>query len=144
MPLWQGVYVGMIEAVYHNWDGRARREPNATIPTPWAQALATLSIETAAWLARQNEAQSAQGTYLLEVGDGVGPVTVSASEGTVRTGGGRQGTPDVTLHLTADQYVRLLAGRLPLRPAIESGEVTVEGDRGRAEGLNRIFAGIAN
>ena len=52
------------------------------------------------------------------------------------------GNADVTTHVTADQYIRLLAGRLPLRSALDRGEVTVDGDRARAENLNRLFAGV--
>jgi len=49
----------------------------------------------------------------------------------------------VTLYLSSDQYLRLLAGRLPL-DSEEGREIRIEGERGRAAGLNRIFGGIAN
>lgn len=42
MPLWQATYVAVAESVYHNWDARAGREPDATIPTAWALRLAWL------------------------------------------------------------------------------------------------------
>lgn len=144
VPLWQAMYVCMLEAVIHNWDGRARREPGATIPAAWARELAGFSVEFAAMVANRDAAGEAAGRYLLQVSDGVGPITVTAAEGSVTVERGQAGTPDVTVHLTPDQYMRLVAGRLPLGPAIESGEVSVDGDSSRAAGLNRIFAGIGN
>jgi len=72
----------------------------------------------------------------------VGPVTISAENGRVTVEPGATKTPDATLDLTADQYARLMAGRLDLARATEWGDVTVEGDRTRALGLNRIFQGI--
>ena len=144
LPLWQALGVCMLEAVLHNWDGRAKREPGATIDTNWAQALSGFSVDFAPMLAHREAAQQAAGRYLLDVGDGVGPITVTAAEGEVTVERGRVGTPDVTVHLTADQYMRLLAGRLPLDPAMDRGEIAVEGDRPRAEGLNRVFAGIGS
>jgi putative sterol carrier protein len=74
--------------------------------------------------------------------DGVGPITVSALADEVTVERGRVGNTDVTLHVTADQYMRLLAGRLPLRAALDTDAVTVDGDRTRAENLNRLFAGV--
>src|SRR2546423_4409695 len=141
-PLWQALWICMFEAVLHNWDGRAGREPGATIPTAWAQRLADSSVEFAPAFARHEAARDAAGRYLLDVGDGVGPITVSALDGEVTVERARMGNADVTIHVTADQYVRLLAGRLPLRAAMDKGEVTIDGDRTRAENLNRLFAGV--
>jgi len=142
MPLWRAVGVNMMEAVYHNWDGRVGRAPDATIPTAWAQQVTTFATDFAPTVARLEV--DAAGWYLLRVGDGVGPVTLTADDGRVVLERDASGTPDVTLRLTADQYVRLLGGRLPLDAAIEDGRVSVEGSRDRAVVLNRIFAGIAN
>ena len=142
MPLWQAFYVNMLEAVYHNWDGRARREPGATIPIEWAQQLATLSTEFAPVLAHRDATREVVARYLLLVGDGVGAVTVMVDDGSVDVEHGQAGTPDVTLHLTADQYGRLLAGRCPLDSAMERDDVTVEGNRSSALDLNRIFRGV--
>jgi len=144
MPLWEGLAIGMQEGVIHNWDVRVGRDPNATIPTPWAQALAPTMVNLAPFLARRDAAQAEPGTYLLDVGDGIGPVTIIAGENGVTAEQGKAGPADVTLRLSADQYVRLIAGRLPLKEAIANGSVTVEGDASRAEGLNRIFKGINN
>jgi hypothetical protein len=142
VPLWQALWICMFEAVLHNWDGRAGREPGATIPTTWAQRLADSSVEFAPALAHREAVRDAAGRYLLDVGDGVGPITVSALDGEVTVERARKGNADVTIHVTADQYMRLLAGRLPLRAAIDKGEVTIDGDRTRAENLNRLFAGV--
>lgn len=144
VPLWQAVSFCMFEAVVHNWDGRARREPGATIPTAWARELAGVITDFVPLLARQDAGSETAGRYLLDVGDGVGPVTIVAAEGKVDVERGAAGTPDTTIHLTADQYIRLLAGRLPLDSAIDRGEVTIEGDRARAGRLNMIFAGLGN
>jgi uncharacterized protein (TIGR03083 family) len=144
VPLWQALYVCMFEAVLHNWDGRARREPGVTIPTDWAVDLASFMVEFGPGLAQGDAAREAAGRSLLQVGDGVGPITVTAQDGAVTIEHDQVGTPDTTIHLTADQYVRLLAGRLPIDSAIGRGEVTVAGDRARAESLNRIFAGVGS
>ena len=76
------------------------------------------------------------------MGDGVGPVTVTAQNGHLAVEQAEAGAPDVTLALSADQYVRLIAGRLPLDRVLEQRAVTAEGDSGRLLGLNRIFGGI--
>jgi len=51
-------------------------------------------------------------------------------------------TPDVTIVLTVDQYVRLIAGWLALGWVLENGTVAMEGARETAPGLARIFRGI--
>jgi uncharacterized protein (TIGR03083 family) len=140
MPLGQATYVSMFEAVFHNWDARAGQQPGATIPTVRALQLTMQAVEFAPFLTNRKGGAEAPGTYLLQVGDGVGPVTVIAKDGTVRVERGVEGKADVTLHLIADQYMRLLAGRLDLSK--ESSDVAVEGDRARATGLNRIFQGV--
>jgi uncharacterized protein (TIGR03083 family) len=142
LPLWQATALPVMEAVYHHWDARAGREPEATIPTSWAVALAELLVEFAPLLAHQDGAFAAPGRYLFQVGDGVGAVTISVQDGQVRVERGVPGTPDVTLHLSADRYARLLAGRLDLARALDRGEVQLAGERGRALALTRIFAGI--
>lgn len=93
-------------------------------------------------IASREGAREAAGQYLPQVGDGVGLVTVSAENGRVALDRDAPRQPDVTIYLTADCYARLIAGRLDLASAIERGEVTVEGDRGRALDLMRIFQGI--
>lgn len=144
VPLWQSTYVILMEGVYHDWDTRAGREPDTTIPTAWAVDLAQAVDFSAPLIAHQEAVQAASGRYLLQVGDGAGPITVVAKGGELTVEKGAQGTPDVTLHLTADQCVRLVAGRFSLLGPVESGSVRAEGDRGRIDELNRIFGGIAN
>jgi hypothetical protein len=140
MPLGQATYVSMFEAVFHNWDARAGQQPGATIPTEWTLQLTMRAVEFVPFLTNRKGSAEAPGTYLLQVGDGVGPITVTASDGKVSVERGVEGKADVTIHLTADQYMRLLAGRLDLSK--ESSDVAIEGDRARATGLNRIFQGI--
>src|SRR5947208_13555125 len=142
LPLWQATALPMIEAVYHHWDARAGREPEATIPPCRAGPLAVLLVEAAPLIAHQDGAVAAPGRYLFEVGEGVGRMTVAVQDGQVRVERGAPGTPDVTLQLSADRYVRLLAGRLDLARALDRGEVQLEGERDRALALTRVFAGI--
>jgi uncharacterized protein (TIGR03083 family) len=142
LPLWQATALPVIEAVYHHWDARAGREPEATIPPSWAVTLAALLMEAAPLIAHRDGAVAAPGRYLFQVDDGVGAMMVAVQDGQVRVERGAQGTPDVVMQLSADRYVRLLAGRLDLPRALDSGEVQLEGESGRALELTRIFAGI--
>lgn len=144
MPLWRATFVSAMEAVLHNWDARVGRDVGATIPTPWALQIASLLPEAAPHLVNRAGAEEAVGRYLLQVGDGVGPITVQVADGAVTVERGAAGQPDVTINLSADQFDRLVAGRLDLGPAVEQGTVRAEGDRARAAGLNRVFHGIAN
>jgi uncharacterized protein (TIGR03083 family) len=140
--LWQATALPVMEAVYHHWDARAGREPEAVIPPSWAVALAELLVEFAPLIAHRDGAVAAPGRYLFQVGDGVGAMTITVQEGQVGVERGAWRTPDVTLQLSADRYARLLAGRLDLARALDSGEVQLEEERGRALELKRIFAGI--
>lgn len=142
MPLWQATYVALAESVYHDWDLHVGRDPEATIPTRWAQALATGTAAFALLIANKEGIAAAPGRYLLRVGDGVGPVTMTAENGRLSIEDGEMGTPDATLSLTADQYVRLVAGRLPLEDALERGTIAASGDRSVILGLTTIFRGI--
>lgn len=142
MPLWRATYVALSEAVYHDWDLHVGREPDATIPTPWAQTLATGTARFAEMIASGDGMTSSPGRYLLQVGDGVGPVTMMAEHEHLRVEQGASGSAEVTAWLSADQYVRLVAGRLPLERALAQGQVRGEGDRARLLGLTRIFRGI--
>jgi uncharacterized protein (TIGR03083 family) len=145
LPVWRALYIGMGEAVYHGWDARAGRESDATIPAPWAVQLVRGIDWFGPQIARKKAAAQSPGTYLFWVADGIGPISVVARDGGVTFQLGRATSPaDVTLHLTADQYVRLIAGRLKLQDALDRGVVKMEGDRSRALALTRIFHGIAN
>jgi uncharacterized protein (TIGR03083 family) len=144
VPLWQATYIILMESVYHDWDTRAGREPGSTIPTPWAVELAKGIDFSAPLIAHRGAVAGAPGRYMLQVGDGTGPITVVAAGGELTVEKGAQGTSDVTLYLTADQCVRLVAGRFKLADPVDRGEVGFEGDRALIEGLNRIFGGIAN
>lgn len=143
-PLWQATYISTMEGVFHGWDTRATLNPDATIPTAWALTLARGIIDVASFVAHRKGIESSTGTYLLQVSDGIGPVTVTARDGQLTVEPGAVGTPDATLALTADQYVRLIVGRLKLDSGRKRDRVSISGDRERAMGLNRIFGGIAN
>jgi len=144
LPLWQVLGACLLEGMVHSWDMRARRKPETTIPAAWARELAGVLIPSIPMLAHADAEAGRAGRSLFEVDDGVGSVTVVTEGGTIQAQPGRVGSPDVTVHLTADRCVRLLPGLLPLGRPIEGGEVTVEGDPVRAAELNRIFAGVGH
>jgi hypothetical protein len=145
MPMWRACFISALEAVLHNWDARARREEGATIPLPWALQVGNLAslAQMAPMLAHRDGLAGADGTYLLDIAEGVGLLTVTVRDGNLTVERGGTQPPDVTLHLTADQALRLITGRLPL-DSTEGESVHIDGDRDRARSLNRIFAGIGN
>ena len=142
IPIWRATFVSANEAVVHNWDARAGLDPSATIRPEWAVVMSRGMNEFAPLVASREGISDAPGTYLLKVGDGVGPVTITARDRKLTVEFGSAGTPDVTLDLTADQFVRLIEGRLKIGDALERGDITVEGDKARAAALNEIFRGI--
>jgi uncharacterized protein (TIGR03083 family) len=142
LPIWRATFVSANEAVVHNWDARAGLDPTATIRAEWAVVLSRGMNEFAPLIASKEGISEAPGTYLLRVGNGVGPVTITARDGKLTVKPGSAGSPDVTLDLTADQYVRLVEGRLNLAEALERGDIAVEGARERTTALNQIFRGI--
>lgn len=140
MPLWRATAISCQEAVLHEWDGRAGQDPGATIPPGWAKLLVVPLTRIAPFIARRDAVEETPATtYLMEVADGVGPITVHVSDARVTLTPGDCASPEVALQLTANQFVRLLAGRFDLATV----DVPLEGDRNRAPALNRIFAGIA-
>jgi uncharacterized protein (TIGR03083 family) len=144
LPLYRALFMSLFEGVIHDWDTRARRGPDAHLHTDWAVQIAGGLAPMAGGLAHRDALSGAAGTYVLEVADGVGRVTIRITTDGASIESGGNGNPDVTLALNADGYVRLITGRYPLAAAIDRGEVKVDGDRARAEGLNRVFAGVAN
>jgi uncharacterized protein (TIGR03083 family) len=143
-PLYRALFVGVTEAVYHNWDARAAFDGEATVPTSWAVHLADGLEGQASVLVHRDALPGARGEYLLLVGDGVGPRTITATAEEVSIAQGATERPDVTISLSADGYVRLLAGRYPLETELAEGRIQVDGDVSRLSALNRIYAGIAN
>jgi putative sterol carrier protein len=95
-------------------------------------------------IAHGRAASKAPGTYLLDVSDGIGPITVTVQDGRASLTQDRASHPVVTLRMNADQYARFIVGRLDLQRAMDGGKVQVEGDADRAMDLKRIFGGIAN
>jgi uncharacterized protein (TIGR03083 family) len=143
LPIWMATGISAFEAALHNWDVRAGRDQHATIPTPWAQALVDMVTQFAPQIAHRDAIPAETSIYLLQVGDGVGPVTVTVGGGSISVEKGEKGTADATLHLTAEQYLRLLTGRLDLSAPAQRG-ISIEGDRERTSALNRVFAGVYN
>jgi hypothetical protein len=139
MPVWRATYISAQEGVFHNWDAKARREPHAEVPREWAIGIASGLLDLAPMIAHRSKLTGAQGIYLLEVED-VGPVTVAARGNDLTVERGTHETPDVTLLLTPDEYVRLIVGRL----GADVETIRVEGSWDMAVGLTRIFGGIAN
>jgi SCP-2 sterol transfer family len=135
MPLAMATAIAAMEGVIHDWDGRARREAPASIPTDQALVLLPWITQMAPMIARKDAAAGALGTYLLEVGDGVGPITVKATQTGVSVEMSRAPDPVVTLRLTADKYVRLITGRLELDGA-DRPTIGIEGDAGSATALD--------
>jgi alkyl sulfatase BDS1-like metallo-beta-lactamase superfamily hydrolase len=144
LPLWQATYISLSEAVYHGWDARVGRNPEATIDTPWALQLALGMEWFAPQVAHRTAATTGGGRYLLRIGDEIGPMTVVVQDDNVALLPGEAGQADAALTLTADQFVRMIAGRLDLGRLIERRAVEVEGDTARVAVLQRIFHGIAN
>lgn len=144
LPLWRATYVSLAEAAFHGWDARVGRDPEATIPRDWALQLVRGIEWFAPSVAHRAAAERGPGHYLLRVGDEVGPITVAVEDGSIALQPGEVGQPEVAMSLTADQFVRLIAGRLDLGRLIERGAVRVEGDSVRVPVLQRIFRGIAN
>ncbi len=142
MPLWRATFVAMEEGVYHDWDLHVGPDSRATIPMPWARGLASGMATFAPLIASSDGINTSPGRYLLRVGDGVGFMTLTAENGHLTLTPGVSPTPDVTVSLTIDQYVRLIAGRLPLERALQDGSVTIEGARDTFLGLASIFRGI--
>ncbi len=139
MPLWAITGVAATEAVVHGWDARLGRDPGAVIPAPWAFQVAQVIFNSLPILTGAG-ATECPGVYLLDVGDGVGPVTMKVNDGKVTAEWGARERSNVTVSLTADHYVRLLWGRLDISHAIETGAATAD-DPGEAAKLNRIFPG---
>lgn len=144
LPLWRATYVSAFEATLHNWDARAVREPEATIPTEWAVQVASGLVEMVPQLVHKRGVATASGTCLLDVADGVGSVNVTVRDGSLVVEAGVIGRPDAVVRLNVEQYVRLLTGRLDLDSIANRDKVGIEGDIARAGDLNRIFGGVAN
>jgi uncharacterized protein (TIGR03083 family) len=140
VPVWLISMLTLQEDAVHNWDSKVGRDPEATIRAEWATLLGRALVEGVPRMA--GGAAEAPGTYLLQVGDGIGPVTVNAKEGQSTSENAAVGQPDVTVDLTADQFVRLLWGRLPLAEPIQAGKIAVVGEAGTAARLNTVFKGI--
>ncbi|MBM4406241.1 MAG: maleylpyruvate isomerase family mycothiol-dependent enzyme [Chloroflexi bacterium] len=141
------------ESVLHGWDLQIGRNPNAAIPADWAKAMIPRAEAIIGGpLADPEAAMKSEGVYLLQVSDGVGPKTITVKDGKLSLTHGAAAKPDVTIALTADQYLRLLWGRMPLESEAKKGllgvilrqgaKVKVTGKAKMAKNLNDIFQGI--
>jgi uncharacterized protein (TIGR03083 family) len=142
-PVVNFVQTRLGETALHSWDIRVGLDATArlladTVRAHFPQVLDTLTRRSKA------EARAAlDGTrYGLEV---FGPLetrfTLDVTHEALQVSEGLN-EPHVTLRLSAEAFVRLHAGRLPLERAESAGEVLVDGDRDRALRLNELFAGF--
>lgn len=141
------------ECVLHGWDLQVGRNSNAVIPPDWAKAMIPgAEAIVGGPLADPEAAMKSEGVYLLHVADGVGAKTLTVKDGKISLTHGAAGKPDVTLSLTADQYLRLIWGRMPLESDAKGGllggilrrgpKVKIMGNEAKAKNLNEIFQGI--
>ncbi len=141
------------ECVLHGWDLQVGRNSNAVIPPDWAKAMIPgAEAIVGGALADPEAAMKSEGVYLLHVADGVGAKTLTVKDGKLGLTHGAAGKPDVTLSLTADQYLRLIWGRMPLKSDAKGGllggvlrrgpKVKIAGNAAKAKNLNDIFQGI--
>src|SRR5581483_6201674 len=96
---------------------RAELEAPAVIPAPWAQTIALAMLDHGVMFAHREAVRHFTATYRFAV-DGFGDAWVAVRDGDVHIEREGPDPADVTIHCSADQFVRLLAGRCKL----DSGE----------------------
>jgi uncharacterized protein (TIGR03083 family) len=136
------------ELAVHEWDIRAALEPEAhvspasipAIMTTISESIASGSLRWAFWA----------GPYLTTtvryhfVMTGLGPSKpdIVVERNTLRMEDAGDSRPRVTMRCNTETYVLLVYGRLDLEAALESGRLTIEGDRELAIAFGRWFRGI--
>jgi len=96
-----------------------------------AERLALEPERTAGWRAR----------YQFEIaGQGGGDWTIDVTDGSVAVVRGRQGAPDVTVAMDADDFVAMNTGALDGGDAFFRGKLRVKGDLGKAMRLSDLLA----
>jgi uncharacterized protein (TIGR03083 family) len=146
VPLGEYLHWPLDELALHSWDIRAALDPTArllpdTVRTHLHYVLATVdTVEQEVPADARTRLAGTAYAFLL-----TGPVLRALAlvvEADKVTAADR--APDgaaATLRLSAEAFIRLCAGRLPLPAAEAAGEVTIEGDRGAAMGLNTLLVG---
>ena len=138
-PVWQIVVVILNELVVHHWDMRAGQQPNARLNAEAVPALVGLGVGGVGLLGR---GEKVDGTWQLDVdAPGAGPLTLQVQGDQVTSRPGPAQNPAARLGMDGEAFVLLVWGRLDLAQAIDSGRVRVDGDRGRAMALQRLFPG---
>jgi uncharacterized protein (TIGR03083 family) len=140
VPVWQVALVRMNELILHHWDVRAGRQPDARVESEGVPLALDLSLGGATLLATHGE--KTPGVWQLDVtGTGGGPVIVRVQGDQVSAQRGTAPSADVRLSMASEALLRLMWGRLDVAAAIDSGHVGVDGDRGKAVALQRLFPG---
>lgn len=132
----------------HEWDIRAALEPEAhvsaaclpAIMTTISESIASGSLRWAFWA----------GPYITDpvryrfAVTGLGPSKpdIVVERNTLRMEDAGEATPRITIHCDTETYVLLVYGRLNLETALESGRLTIEGERELALAFGRWFRGI--
>jgi hypothetical protein len=131
------------ELSLHSWDARVAPDPTARL---LFVSVGPLVDNTLAFVARRSSveerARLAGTFYQLDLEGRTRQRVALAvrAEGVSVEEPGRA-NPRATLWLTAEAFVRLVAGRFPLEAAERNGEVAIEGDRAAALRLNQLFSG---
>jgi putative sterol carrier protein len=72
-------------------------------------------------------------------GDGGGNHFVEIKEGTANVGEGSHAAPNMTMTLSASDYVELITGKLNGQMAFMSGKLKIAGDMGLAMKMQTLF-----
>ena len=137
--VWQLVLVILNEIVIHHWDVRVGEQPDARLNPEAVPALVGLGIGGVGLL---GHGEKADGTWQLDVdAPGGGPLTLRVQGDHVTAQPGSAASPVARVAMDGETFILLLWGRLDLAQAIDSGRVRIDGDRGRALALQRLFPG---
>ena len=140
LPVWQLALVRMNEVVLHRWDIRSVQQPDVPVDSEGVPLALEMSLGGAQIMATHGE--KTNGTWQLDVtGPGGGSVVVRVQGDQVSAQRGTAPEADVRLTLPAEALLRLLWGRLDLATALDSGRARLDGDRGKALALQRLFPG---
>jgi hypothetical protein len=136
------------ELAVHEWDIRSVLEPEAhvspasipAIMTTISESIASGSLRWAFW----------SGPYLATpvryrfVVTGLGPSKpdIVVERNTLRMEDAGDTTARVTMHYDTETYVLLVYGRLNLEAALDSGRLSIEGERELAIAFGQWFRGI--
>ena len=132
----------LVEAALHAWDCRATRDPAAALRPEAAALVVDYVMSRAARLATGDALATVAATYHCALdGPGGGPVTLTIADGQASASRGAPASPDATLTMPVESFVRLLWGRLDLPRALEAGTVRAEGDPAKARALRDVFRG---